>query len=64
MQGPGLLQEVVPGQQQGRPGALSKVQQTHLQGQHRNICLKTFDVGMVEQVMEDNTSIWKEMQTT
>ena len=26
----------------------------------RNICLKTFDVGMLEQVMEDNTCIWKE----
>ena len=26
----------------------------------RNICLKTFVIGMVEQVMEDNTCIWKE----
>ena len=34
MQGPGLLQEVLSGQQQGRPGALSKVQQIHVQGQH------------------------------
>ena len=42
MQGPGLLQEVLSGQQQGRPDSVPEVQQIHLQGQHEQARQATY----------------------